>query len=142
MRISDGSSAVCSSVLHPPRHRHHVGLSVGEDLLGDRRIVDAVGRAQRNADLAAHLLRDPCKCVARHRGRDGRDARLVPADAGVDDGRTGFLDRLRQFDDRSEEHTSELTSLMRLSYAVFCLTKTILYLPTMSHSTYYIIFHH
>src|SRR3546814_8589078 len=24
---------------------------------------------------------------------------------------------------RSEEHTSELTSLMRLSYAVFCLTK-------------------
>src|SRR3546814_7112701 len=30
--------------------------------------------------------------------------------------------------DRSEEHTSELQSLMRLSYAVFCLTKyTILY---------------
>src|SRR3546814_5113849 len=26
---------------------------------------------------------------------------------------------------RSEEHTSELTSLMRISYAVFCLTKTI-----------------
>src|SRR3546814_4947478 len=25
--------------------------------------------------------------------------------------------------DRSEEHTSELQSLMRLSYAVFCLTK-------------------
>src|SRR3546814_2595595 len=25
---------------------------------------------------------------------------------------------------RSEEHTSELQSLMRLSYAVFCLTKT------------------
>src|SRR3546814_6471450 len=27
------------------------------------------------------------------------------------------------FLDRSEEHTSELQSLMRLSYAVFCLTK-------------------
>src|SRR3546814_8640857 len=27
-------------------------------------------------------------------------------------------------DDRSEEHTSELQSLMRISYAVFCLTKT------------------
>src|SRR3546814_4108847 len=26
---------------------------------------------------------------------------------------------------RSEEHTSELQSLMRISYAVFCLTKTI-----------------
>src|SRR3546814_5739074 len=27
-------------------------------------------------------------------------------------------------DDRSEEHTSELQSLMRMSYAVFCLKKT------------------
>src|SRR3546814_5947244 len=30
---------------------------------------------------------------------------------------------LDQFDDRSEEHTSELQSLMRISYAVFCLKK-------------------
>src|SRR3546814_2033090 len=29
----------------------------------------------------------------------------------------------RQGDDRSEEHTSELQSLMRISYAVFCLKK-------------------
>src|SRR3546814_8523799 len=29
---------------------------------------------------------------------------------------------------RSEEHTSELQSLMRLSYAVFCLTKNIIHL--------------
>src|SRR3546814_3866304 len=29
----------------------------------------------------------------------------------------------RGFDPRSEEHTSELQSLMRISYAVFCLTK-------------------
>src|SRR3546814_4729200 len=29
----------------------------------------------------------------------------------------------RQSDDRSEEHTSELQSLMRISYAVFCLKK-------------------
>src|SRR3546814_5471027 len=28
-----------------------------------------------------------------------------------------------QADDRSEEHTSELQSLMRISYAVFCLNK-------------------
>src|SRR3546814_6053759 len=28
-----------------------------------------------------------------------------------------------QFDQRSEEHTSELQSLMRISYAVFCLKK-------------------
>src|SRR3546814_8452461 len=29
----------------------------------------------------------------------------------------------RPCDDRSEEHTSELQSLMRISYAVFCLKK-------------------
>src|SRR3546814_9180007 len=29
----------------------------------------------------------------------------------------------RLFSERSEEHTSELQSLMRISYAVFCLTK-------------------
>src|SRR3546814_4406600 len=29
----------------------------------------------------------------------------------------------RIYTDRSEEHTSELQSLMRISYAVFCLTK-------------------
>src|SRR3546814_3562519 len=43
----------------------------------------------------------------------------------------GYLEaqlRLRFGDDqpnRSEEHTSELQSLMRISYAVFCLTKKI-----------------
>src|SRR3546814_6428150 len=36
-----------------------------------------------------------------------------------------LLDRDRGIDAvRSEEHTSELQSLMRLSYAVFCLNKT------------------
>src|SRR3546814_10764391 len=36
---------------------------------------------------------------------------------------------------RSEEHTSELQSLMRISYAVFCLKKkTKLKNPTQSHS--------
>src|SRR3546814_15772728 len=34
--------------------------------------------------------------------------------------------------DRSEEHTSELQSLLRISYAVFCLTKKI----TNSHRHY------
>src|SRR3546814_8857945 len=34
------------------------------------------------------------------------------------------LDGNYRFPVRSEEHTSELQSLMRISYAVFCLTKT------------------
>src|SRR3546814_4751372 len=40
--------------------------------------------------------------------------------------RSGFIPCMRQveiFDDRWEEHTSELPSLMRISYAVFCLKK-------------------
>src|SRR3546814_2116473 len=36
----------------------------------------------------------------------------------------GPLAPVRALLDRSEEHTSELQSLMRISYAVFCLTKT------------------
>src|SRR3546814_6390526 len=35
----------------------------------------------------------------------------------------GALQPLGGADDRSEEHTSELQSLMRISYAVFCLKK-------------------
>src|SRR3546814_3204466 len=48
--------------------------------------------------------------------------------------RAGFADKIRLIDrsgidadfvGRSEEHTSELQSLMRISYAVFCLKKQI-----------------
>src|SRR3546814_6796564 len=49
----------------------------------------------------------------------GRDANTV-----VPHSRTGAdLQRPRTVRDRSEEHTSELQSLMRISYAVFCLKK-------------------
>src|SRR3546814_2407040 len=38
--------------------------------------------------------------------------------------RGNLLDKRRKLmDERSEEHTSELQSLMRISYAVFCLKK-------------------
>src|SRR3546814_10621129 len=70
------------------------------------------------------------------RGRDPRGGEPRPGRAGPDGGGRGGL-RLRarrqpagvQFADRSggvrrsEEHTSELQSLMRISYAVFCLKK-------------------
>src|SRR3546814_10639092 len=42
---------------------------------------------------------------------------LAVAQRGIDTARAAGL--------RSEEHTSELQSLMRISYAVFCLKKTI-----------------
>src|SRR3546814_1266917 len=44
-------------------------------------------------------------------------------DAGTDDGGPAGRDAARRNRRRSEEHTSELQSLMRISYAVFCLKK-------------------
>src|SRR3546814_6523730 len=47
----------------------------------------------------------------------------APADRIDADGRTVPLELGRNLHLRSEEHTSELQSLMRISYAVFCLKK-------------------
>src|SRR3546814_8499704 len=111
MRISDWSSDVCSS-----------------DLVGDlRRIVDEfssfarmpkpVFRSEVIADIARHSL-------FLHEVAHPDIAFTFDSDIGA---REIVCDR-RQIG-RSEEHTSELRSLMRISYAVFCLKKkiTILY---------------
>src|SRR3546814_2574000 len=102
MRISDWSSDVCSS-----------------DLLGggcDR------ARGRCRARLAAWPVHaHPCR---------SRDARAQPAGVAggdavprrADRGEDGRADGGRG-GPRSEEHTSELQSLMRISYAVFCLKK-------------------
>src|SRR3546814_3410233 len=42
-------------------------------------------------------------------------------EAGFAGSPTDYLEQVKR--DRSEEHTSELQSLMRISYAVFCLKK-------------------
>src|SRR3546814_7269761 len=49
-------------------------------------------------------------------GRHGKRGRPLPADPFV-------FPCIGSAGRRSEEHTSELQSLMRISYAVFCLTK-------------------
>src|SRR3546814_7961902 len=41
----------------------------------------------------------------------------------IDEVREGAQREAARQDERSEEHTSELQSLMRISYAVFCLKK-------------------
>src|SRR3546814_8914811 len=51
------------------------------------------------------------------RARQARDLRRAP------DRHLRTAPRLRHRPRRSEEHTSELQSLMRISYAVFCLKK-------------------
>src|SRR3546814_2253037 len=56
-------------------------------------------------------------CIAVGHARDAADRR--GADRAVAEAAGPAMDRSRV--DRSEEHTSELQSLMRISYAVFCL---------------------
>src|SRR3546814_2718533 len=54
----------------------------------------------------------------------GGDAFLIQADVTDSNAVKAMLDEVGiAFSGRSEEHTSELQSLMRISYAVFCLTK-------------------
>src|SRR3546814_1893348 len=51
---------------------------------------------------------------------------LVDIVVDVEHHRSSPHDSFKQTMERSEEHTSELQSLMRISYAVFCLKKKIL----------------
>src|SRR3546814_8897591 len=53
------------------------------------------------------------------RWNDSRDGILSEPEMRTGAGRSGHRSEFR----RSEEHTSELQSLMRISYAVFCLKK-------------------
>src|SRR3546814_3614499 len=117
MRISDWSSDVCSSDLG------QVGMGEQDDVRllcwrvgGDRLLTgeDDIGRGPLGSDLE-------------HRAVDDRlrvPHRLAPCGqaAGPSGGCLGgLLAPLVPGDLRSEEHTSELQSLIRTSYAVFCL---------------------
>src|SRR3546814_1782550 len=67
---------------------------------------------------------------ARSRGRNGRGG------AAPDRSRRGDWWRRS----RSEEHTSELQSLMRISYAVFCLKKkTIIHISPLRSSIFHLL---
>src|SRR3546814_10759269 len=72
----------------------------------------AKGDAAREA-MAAYLAQAPLSAAVR------RDV------LAIETGDTDYMPGLTsdQKKDRSEEHTSELQSLMRISYAVFCLQK-------------------
>src|SRR3546814_6241930 len=108
MRISDWSSDVCSSDLGFRRD------AVGgvEGLLP---LPAAVGLLRRRHEAVGHLVG-----IEHHAAVDV--ARGAPD--GLDERGGGAQEALLVgIEDRSEEHTSELQSLMRISYAVFCLKK-------------------
>src|SRR3546814_8546928 len=76
--------------------------------------------------------KDQCRVFGKHLVRpdieiDVAEVQQAQRKAGNDVARlpaTTFNDQVQEDQDRSEEHTSELQSLMRISYAVFCLKKT------------------
>src|SRR3546814_6465119 len=53
-------------------------------------------------------------------------ATIAAANAAKTSKKATFVTTLRKLNVRSEEHTSELKSLMRITYAVFCLKKKII----------------
>src|SRR3546814_5953168 len=106
MRISDWSSDVCSSDLAVARDAvQRTGRGRGTGAAGDRRDRRLRCRTHPGARRALFAVRDPARATR-------------PADDAM------VRTRRRRLG-RSEEHTSELQSLMRISYAVFCLKKKI-----------------
>src|SRR3546814_3063386 len=126
MRISDWSSDVCSSDLEHqvadcrPLDEHRVEALAH----GCERVVD---RDHRRVHPDADLT---CGGLVGH-GEQLDDEAHPLGEVDVDVGEAGDAlvvdigcgDRCAEGDARSEEHTSELQSLMRISYAVFCLKK-------------------
>src|SRR3546814_2947540 len=110
MRISDWSSDVCSSDLRSGSCRLALAGGQSRDLqeIGEHRVA-VLGRDAFGMELDA---------VDRQLGVAETHHRAVVA-RRVDHEPLGNVDHL----ERSEEHTSELPSLMRNSYAVFCLNK-------------------
>src|SRR3546814_2606991 len=115
MRISDWSSDVCSSDLSLHASRTTCpGRGSSDGYLG--LIIAPIGAGGQHAHATIHVagLVDPDRiCLGpRHRwlcvnaAQHGKCGRLFSGEPS-----------------RSEEHTSELQSLMRISYAVFCLKK-------------------
>src|SRR3546814_9544396 len=111
MRISDWSSDVCSSDLfapHPMRRSGplHKALAIGKlhYFAGENDVLDRAPRLHRHR---------PCRVAAAR----ARPAHVLAFDLAAADELRG------EFRGRSEEHTYELQSLMRSSYAVFCLKK-------------------
>src|SRR3546814_7958362 len=112
MRISDWSSDVCSSDLHQ-----------GSDLTVTARLSGPLSQPKLDLSSVPPVPRDEIvsrvlfnKSAAQLSAAEAAQLAMALRDLT---GQGGGADVLG----RSEEHTSELQSLMRISYAVFCLKK-------------------
>src|SRR3546814_9192964 len=102
MRISDWSSDVCSSDLPHRRSRRRPPPSSRPPWYGRSGPISPPRLRRRRMSCCPRWLRS-----SRTANSGTRSRRSVPM----------------TIPNRSEEHTSELQSLMRISYAVFCLKK-------------------
>src|SRR3546814_2922498 len=112
MRIRDGSSDVCSSDLGVHRLQYRLGGGVA----GRSAALPLVGLQPHQQVAAAAVGLDLGAVVA---GGGQLLADVIDVGGAVE----VHLDQRAAGEARSEEHTSELQSLMRISYAVFCLKK-------------------
>src|SRR3546814_8939453 len=126
MRISDWSSDVCSSDL---------GFAVKRDPSGALMIIKSgtavpeaepqaatrsTSRATQSAEPEPEDLEKITVTGTRIRGGSTPSPVIIIGSERIrEEGFTDLGEAIR----RSEEHTSELQSLMRISYAVFCLKK-------------------
>src|SRR3546814_9473716 len=120
MRISDWSSDVCSSDLpippHPPATATRVpggGIKANPDIYPPTIVIEETLPSSREVSSVYRrkMIASPTFPGNNHARKEVRFPH-----------REVSLMNLRR-DTRSEEHTSELQSLMRISYAVFCLKK-------------------
>src|SRR3546814_5445138 len=109
MRISDWSSDVCSSDL------------AGEDC-HQGGFARAIGPEQTEHAAGRHVEGEPAQCRVLRAGILLANIASVNHESQLRLVRRA-ADRRRWCSSRSEEHTSELQSLMRKSYAVLCLKK-------------------
>src|SRR3546814_1241953 len=134
MRISDWSSDVCSSDLI--RRLHHLRRDAARRLEGGVEVPSGASAAEAGEGkaFAGEALRNVSGGVdpqheegnaARAATPQGGEAVRYLFDAGAELGTEPValvaVSLRRRQERRSEEHTSELQSLMRTSYAVFCL---------------------
>src|SRR3546814_3617609 len=109
---------MCDHLVDPALYRRMAEAGAGQGLrLGvDRRL----GHPWIDPDDVTCVEADGTRIVAIGKGIEPHNA----YDTGVFAVTTPFFDVLERLESpRSEEHTSELQSLMRISYAVFCLKK-------------------
>src|SRR3546814_3937236 len=130
MRISDWSSDVCSSDLRATlvfagqtlveyQARQAAQAGAGHISIHVNAITPPLSRSvdRLNADgISVSLVRTPAEL----RQTIPPDTDILLIGDGVIAAQSLYAEMARH---RSEEHTSELQSLMRISYAVFCLKK-------------------